>query len=146
MMSSYQFRLGLEEDNLKSIFNEPEIHNRLEEILADSTSFILDFIVTILKLLFYLADSEEEREIITHELADRDTIIDDFKNSLMSHILYLSLYKCLKEYESDIKNNILSILNQDTDYIKSLLKERLVRSISSLTYYKYDDLLTEVFF
>ncbi len=129
---SYQLRFGLKEEKLFAIFNEPEIAKRFDEVLKENKELLSNHMSAIREFLVPLLEDEE----LKSQILD-DNVTSKFIETTKFRIFWIAVYNVFDTMNLNVKENIINLLNSDSE-IKYLLKERLVVTFSSLTDYSYE--------
>lgn len=129
MCDTYQFRFGCDEKQLSRIFKDSEISRAFE------TAFMENYWLLLNRLREY-KDFIQSQNVpnkdgtlpFNFDNLDEDIIIQNFKQRLQVHILYLAINDIFSSKLS-IRNNILERLN--VNFIKdNILSERLLFSFN----------------
>ena len=131
MCNTYHFRFGCDEKQLSRIFKDSEISKAFETVFMENYWLILNRIREY-KDFIQSKNIPNEDGTLPFKLddLDEDIIIQNFKQRLQVHILYLAINDVFSS-KLDIKDNILKRLN--INFIKAnILGERLLCSFNEL--------------
>ena len=116
---SYQFRFAIEDKDFDAIFNEKEILQRFEIVLEENEEMVTDKISSIKKFLIHSIEDQKQK-LKLQELQEENVFLE-FIECLKYRILWLATNELLHSRNSDLKQNILNLLNSIFENLVILL-------------------------
>ena len=152
-MDKYQFRLGCNDKEISTIFNDPEISKAFESAFMENYWLILNRMREYKNFLLSknVLNEQDFLPFCLDDLEDEDKAISIFKQDLKKDIFYLAIRDILS-FKLNVKCNIIEKLN--ANFLKEfILDEHLLNSLNDLvdvvdvslgiTYEIFDDLISE---
>ena len=137
---SYQFRFAIEDKDFDAIFNEKEILQRFEIALEENEEMVADKISSIKKFLIHSIEDQKQK-LKLQELQEENVFLE-FIECLKYRILWLATNELLHSRNSDVKQNILNLLNSKNK-TELLSNDCIYNVFSVITRHQYDNKLTK---
>ena len=137
---SYQFRFAIEDKDFDEIFNEKEILQRFEIVLEENEEMVTDKISSIKKFLIHSIEDQKQK-LKLQELQEENVFLE-FIECLKYRILWLATNELLHSRNSDVKQNILNLLNSKNK-TEILVNGCIYNVFSVITRHQYDNKLTK---